>query len=373
MTFLILSSIPIQSGTGIRISNIARSLAEKGHAVAMTGIGPRPDGLEKVRYIKIPDMGNRALALLLSLAVNSVVCLMERPDVLFASKTLPNSVLPVLLCPGKGRIKMLDLDDLEYGYWAGTWLEPVLKSADRLFVRFFDKIAVHTGELRQYALKNLGAPENKLIFLRQGVRTSLFQGSSRDAGKRFGLEEKRIILYTAHLGVAAKGGLEFLFRGCREVLEEREDAVLLVVGSGDLAGQYKLMASRMGLEGRVIFAGGARHGEMPGYFASADVSVNYLEDTEANRCRSSIKVRESLAAGVPVVCNEAGSDLLQFRDYIYAYPTGSVEGFAEKLREALFRPDKQRIEDGREFVRKFWDWDFIISGFVEDLGIGNLV
>lgn len=367
MTFLILSSIPIQSGTGIRISNIARSLAEKGHKVVMTGIGPRPEGLEEVRYIKIPQTGNRALSLLVSMAVNSVAAMMEKPDVLFSSKTLPNSVLPTLFCSGKRIIKVLDLDDLESGYWAGTWLEPFLKFTDRLFVRFFHKIAVHTEELRQYALKNLGVREKNLIFLKQGVRFSLFQKKCGDARKRLGLEEKRIILYTAHLGIAAKGGLEFLFRGCREVLLEREDAILLVVGSGDRVHQYKLTVSQMGLEGKVVFVGGARYEEMPDYFSSADVSVNYLEDSEANRCRSSIKVRESLAAGVPVVCNAVGSDLVQFLDYIYAYPTGSVEGFAEKLNEALFRPDNKRIEAGKKFVGESWDWNFVISGFIEGL------
>jgi len=367
MTFLILTSIPIQSGTGIRISNIARSLAEKGHQVTLTGIGSRPAGLENVRYQKVPDSGNRVLTLLLSLFINLWAVMTHRAEVLLCSKALPNSALPAFFFLSGGTVKVLDLDDLEYGYWAGTWKGPVLRWMDRLMVRPFDRIAVHTGELRQYALNNLSLAPEKVIFLRQGVRFSHFQGKESDIKERLGLQAKKIILYTAHIGIAARGGLEFILQGCGDLLRERDIIHLLIIGSGDRMAQYKKMASEMGLGNKVLFAGGARYEAMPDFFAASDVSVNYLEDTEANRCRSSIKVRESLAAGVPVVCNIVGSDLARFRPYLYIYETGSTEGLRKRLEEALFHPQKKRIEEARRFLQTHWDWDLVVNDFLREL------
>ncbi len=367
MTFLILSSIPIQSGTGIRISHMARSLCRQGHAVTLTGIGQRPERLEEVRYIEIPFAKNRALALIFSLAVNFAFSATQRPDVVIASKTLPNSVLPVWFGLFKKRMKILDLDDLEYGYWVGTWLEPLLKFTDRLFTLPFDKIAVHTEELKEYAVQDLKISGEKIISLNQGVSFAFFQNRERTVRKRLGLEKKKVILYTAHLGAAAKGGLEFIFRGCRTIFEEIDNICLLVVGSGDRLSQYKFLSSKMGMEKKVFFTGGVRYQEMPDYFAAADVSVNYLDDTEANRCRSSIKVRESLAAGVPVVCNLVGSDLLRFREHLYAYATGSSEDFSEKLKDALYHPDEKRTEEGKNLIREQWDWDVITNGFLKEI------
>ena len=51
----------------------------------------------------------------------------------------------------------------------------------------------------------------------------------------------------------------------------------------------------------VRFAGAVPHARVPEFYALADVALNYLDDTEVNHHRASIKLREGLAAGVPVV------------------------------------------------------------------------
>jgi len=305
----------------------------------------------------------------MGLFVNFIVVLLNRPDFIIASKTLPTSCMPAILGKILGRKTILDIDDLEYGYWKGTKFEKPLRFFNRVFPKFFDRITTHTKGLENYIHEELGISKSRIIFLPQGIDYRMFKGVKTGLREKLGLRKKKVIVYTAHLGPAAK--LDVIFRILKNIIKKRGDLRLIVVGGGEYLDHYKKFAKSLGIETHVIFTGFVDHEDIPEYLAISDVAVNYLEGNLVNKYRSSIKVREYLASGIPVVCNVVSEDLEQFSKYLNSFETGNLKGMGRQILKAIEKPNKGKISRGKEFVKK-WDWDIIVKDFERKLRGENI-
>ena len=79
-----------------------------------------------------------------------------------------------------------------------------------------------------------------------------------------------------------------------------------MVGGGARLGEFRHRVAALGLDGSVELVGEVRPAEVPAYLAGADVAVAWATDRPVNLHRCSLKLREYLAAGLPVVCNDVG-------------------------------------------------------------------
>jgi len=318
INILIIPSITMKSGTGIRLQGLATSLG-KYHTVA---IGK-----------------------------------MKGPDIVIASKSLPQSCIPALL--KRKCVKILDFDDLEYSYHSGTWKEPILKWCDHFFPKRFDFITTHTEGLRQYLINDVGIERKKIIMLPQGVDYDMLQKTDHKTQKliknNYKLNGKKVLMWAGHRGVASTGLSMVVIMSSLVNAYQPINVRLFVVGSGIF---YNSPISAHTPE--------VPHEEMPDYFRCADVLVNYYDDTPANHMRSSIKIREALACGLPVITNLVGEIKDIFQPYVYELKKGDPEGFDKAVLKALESPDA-RTARGREFVRKNYDWKVVAAKFNKDL------
>ncbi len=328
MKFIIIPSVKIKSGTGLRLLGIAKALRKLGYKVEIA---------ETKRQKFFSDA-----------------------DIVFASKALWGSCIPSLFRKFfKKEFLILDIDDLEWGYWKRGVMKYLMILNDKFFPRFFDVITTHTLNLKKYIIKSLKVPERKIIFLPQGIDFSLFKNI------RWKPSKNKKIVYTAHLGVAA-WDIDIIFRVFKNVLHKEKDVTLQIIGSGPYLQYFKDLAEKMEISHAVEFLGYVEHEDIPGIISEASVAVNYLRDNFANQYRSSIKVREYLAVGIPTVCNVIG-DISLFKDYIYGFPTGKIKLFEKQLLKALNNPDKKKLEEGRKFIKEKVDWDVIIKNFEKEL------
>ncbi len=179
--------------------------------------------------------------------------------------------------------------------------------------------------------------------------------------KRYGIRETEpLVLFVGRL--VRHKGIEYLLQALRQV-----DARLLVVGGGDSAARLKGLASSLGLEEKVDFAGRVAESEKPEYFAACDVlvlpSVSRLE-------AFGIAALEAMACGKPVVV----SDVPGVREVI----TDGVEGLlAEPMSpEDIARKIDRLLENsqerermglaGRHKVEKSFTVEKVVDG-LEDL------
>jgi glycosyltransferase involved in cell wall biosynthesis len=325
MKVLIIPSTRMKSGTGIRLNGIAGSLRKHGFQVEIADT-------RKQKFF-------------------------SKADVVFASKSLIGSCIPSMFRKIFGRnLLVLDIDDLEWGYWQNNMMmKGMMKLSDKLFPRYFDAITTHTEELRRYITWELKVPEEKIIFLPQGIDFSMFSKVTWKPTK------PRKIVYAAHLGVAAMD-VDIILKVFKNVVAKEKDVRLQIIGSGTYLQHFKDMAHKMGIGGSVDFLGYVDHKNIPRILSQASVAVNYLRESLANKYRSSIKVREYLAVGVPTVCNIIGDTSL-FSKYVYGFRGGNLKDFETKILRALEKPDREMCRKGREFIKSNWQWEHVTDEF----------
>ena len=162
------------------------------------------------------------------------------------------------------------------------------------------------------------------------------------------LEEAEILLYLGRLAVEKNIG--FILRAFEQVLQQRPKARLLLVGRGPDQEALGLMATKMGLQDQVIFAGAIPYEEVPHVAAAADLFVfSSLTDTQG------LVLTEAMAAGTPVVALEAPGPKDVLAEGGGVVVPDDESRFAEAIIE-LLTDDTKREELGRaakEAVKRF--------------------
>jgi glycosyltransferase involved in cell wall biosynthesis len=357
MKILILPSIRLDSGTGLRLIGLADSLAELGHDVCLAGPGLQGK-LKHARYVEIKKRCGIKKIIFSTFSNIRLLKKMES-DVIIASKAHPVSCIPAIIAGGRAK-KILDFDDLEHAYWKNPLKRAFLKTMEKILPDFFDYITTHNEDLKAYLIENVGVPERKILLLPQGIDAKMFRKEKTGLSKKLGLEKKKTVLYAAHLGPAA-ADLGVVFEAIKNL---RDRATLLVIGDGIKLRYYKNLAREMGLD-NVVFTGHVKHEAMPQYLSIADAAVNFMRSSPANRCRASIKVREYLAFGLPTVCNIVGSDLKIFEEYVYPFRENDMRSFEKALLDAL-EDRAQKAGKAKNYMQR-WDWGTIAKAFEKQL------
>ena len=357
--WLILSSLTLSSGTGIRLKGIAKGLARHGHGVWLVGAGERDHCTVGVSYVQVGGSPHPLVTALKLFLTNLSAVIRIRPEYCIASKPLPHTVVPALLSRWLGAVTLLDFDDLESGYWRRRIWWPLFRLLERVSPRLFHFTCVHTEELAQEVTNRSGLHPNRVLRLNQGVDVALFSPRETEEAPA-----KPVILYAAHLGVAA-AGLHFILSGFRKVAEKGPDTILLVIGGGPLLPLFKKEAERLHLNGKVVFGGQMKHELMPEVMGLARAAVNYTPpENTASRYRASVKVREYLNMGLPVATNIVGSDLEPFSPFLEVFEAGNTESFARAVEQALARGWS---ENAQRELKNNWAWEVVVGKFLNQL------
>ncbi len=352
MRILMLSSVEHQSGSALRFRALAGALARRGHDVhllepVVPGTTPEtPAGVRRHPCPRLPVAPEWQAPLWAAHGAGAVLAL--KPEICWTLKALPNVWLPARLARRLGAHVAADLDDLDEAYYPEGLARRVVGGFFRAAAREADDVTTHTEPLRR-RIAELRGGRDDAIWVEQPVDAARFAGAAAPPGLRERLElgDGPVLLYAGHLGPASD--LAALLPAFRIVATERSDARLLVVGDGRDRARLEELAAETLPPGRVRFAGGVPHAEVAGYFALADVAANYLEDTEANRHRASIKLREALAAGVPVVTSRT-PDAERFAEFV-SFPEGpGAAAFAAAVLHALDAPRRDAAARGAAWL-----------------------
>ncbi|WP_138004393.1 glycosyltransferase family 4 protein [Halalkalirubrum salinum] len=248
----------------------------------------------------------------------------RRHDVVVTSTPPISTGAPGLVGSILGVPWIVDVRDLwidasiSLGYLrAGSRIERLSRRFQQKVLETADRISVTTpataATIRDRYGESLG---EKTLVLPNGVDTEQFQPAPEsdggtavvdatdpaDGSKVTATGERPVIVYTGNLGAAQD--LESCIRAMAHL--SRDDAVLRLVGSGDLESRLRALTDELGLEDCVEFAGTVDRAAIPHILATATIGIAPLADTEELAYAMPTKVYEYLACGLPTVTTGRG-------------------------------------------------------------------
>ncbi|MFQ6102611.1 MAG: glycosyltransferase family 4 protein [Anaerolineae bacterium] len=223
----------------------------------------------------------------------------------------------------------------------------------------------------------LGVPPQQVFYVPNGVSSA--QHAIRNTQPAAHDSRLTILLYTRFFEFPVSRVVEVL----RRVRERVPEARLLVVGKGLFGEEEELfrLAAQSGLTVThhvtrnafhvsrfthdVTYVGWVPSDALSTYFAQADVAIYPFDDTLVNRTKCAVKLRDLLAAGVPVVAEAVG----QNQEYIrhgetgWLVDPGDVASFAEAVVRLLEdRQLRERLgQAAARDVRERFAWGRLVE------------
>lgn len=394
ITFLLTQSLESPSGLG-RYWPLAKELARLGHQVTILALHHNYPALIRRHYVKegvtvyyvgqmhVRKTGNQKFYFntlqLLWISFWSILHLMWAAlrvptDVYHLGKPHPMNGLAVLLPYFlKRKPVYLDCDDYEAASnrFGGEWQRRIVAFFENNLPRLARGITVNTHFMAE-RLVSLGYPIERIVYVPNGVdRERFFMQKNeevfQDLCDALDLCGRKIVLYMGSMSLASHA-VDLLLESFACVMKAEPLAVLLLVGGGEDYETLRNSASALGLAGAVRFVGRVSPEQVPVYYQLADISVDPVRDTFAERARSPLKLFESWESGVPFVTADVGD-----RRRILGLPQagglavpGDKSSLAEVILSLLVDEAKcQHLQQlGWQRIEAFY-WNRLVSKFSE--------
>lgn len=294
--------LDLVGGTERGLVQLVNGLAARGHSITVYCSHPAPHVSAACSRVRVPTLGVGRLAEMWSLAwLGPRLAFRGGHDLVTGFARLLRQ--DVIRCAGGSHAGYLETLAATDPFMRGAVrrCHPHHRSILAIERRQyqpgrFRKVCAISGVVKADLMRTYGVPENAIRVIYDGVDTERFHPRLREIHRAavraaHGIPaEARCLLFVGN-GFRRKG-LETLLRA----LAVGPDPALyvLVAGTDPDAGRYRELAGRLGVAGRVVFAGAVADPER--FYAAADALVlPAIQEAFGN------VVLEALATGLPVV------------------------------------------------------------------------
>ncbi len=303
------------------------------------------------RYPVIPKVGMSVAPFLLYRAMRPVLARMlaegARFDVIDAHYVYPDGVAAVWLGQHFGLPVVVTARGTDVS------LIPQFRIPRRLIqgaIRGAAALVTVSAALKT-ALVALGAPDDKVTVLRNGVDTALFRPPADRDAARATLGLTRPTLISVGLLIERKGHDRTI-----EAMAQLPGFDLLIAGEGPERDNLLALINRLGLSDRVRLLGARPHAELPALYGAADASV-----LSSSREGWANVLLESMACGTPAVASNIWGNPEVVQEIAAGVITeaNTPDGIAAAVRR-LFDGMRPRGET-RAYAERF-GWDETTDG-----------
>ncbi len=242
------------------------------------------------------------------------------------------------------------------------WIKIFLKSVDKF-------ICVGNETVRIAKEKNI--PENRLVFIPNGIDTNKFLGehSQEELERIIGekLNGRKTILTTGRLAVHK--GVDWF---CENVMPKMGDNVIYIIaGDGEKKDEIRKIIERNNLKSKVKLLGYVSDNDRDILYNTADVYVKPNIKIEGTMEGFGIVAIEAASCKIPVIASnlEGLKDAIKDGQNGFLVEPYSTEGYVKKINELLadenFR--KNFGEKAREYVVENFTWEKISKRYLEEI------
>lgn len=382
MRILILTQhFPPERGAVRRLFEFAKIFKEGGHKVtALTAMPNYPDGILPERYrgrffvrekldgldvcrsFVLPAPNSRPgmrmigfITFLFSSIINSFRIKGGFDLVIASSPPVTTPVAGYIISKLRGARFVLEVRDLQpesgvqFGNLNETLFTKVIRKVMLFLYKRADKIVCATQGITDY-LKACDLPESRITTVKSGVGENFIYGHANGVRKRFGWENKFLVVYSGTLGLVRP--LETIVESAR-LLAEDKDIHFAFVGDGQKREELERLASEYNLS-NVSFTGLQPLEEIPYFLRASDILVECLKEVEVARMAVPSKMFEYMAAAKPILlgCPDGeATTLLNTAGGSITYKTSDADDLAQKIRSL-----KSGSIDGVDLGRRYHEY-----------------
>lgn len=213
------------------------------------------------------------------------------------------------------------------------------EAIDKLFLRGFDAV-IPVSRMLKEELMACGIHENRIRVIANGINGDGFSNvSERESARRKAAEgigiSERVILSVGRL--SAEKGHAILLAAFSSVVKAIPNARLVLVGDGPERMKLVAEAGRLGVAGKVVFAGFRKDASALPMIADLFVLPSLMEGMP-------LALMEAMACGVPVVATRVGavSELTGSNEYGLLVEPGDPEALRQAILSVFAAPEQAR-------------------------------
>jgi PEP-CTERM/exosortase A-associated glycosyltransferase len=377
-------SLPLHDGYSFRSMNILKEQRKRGWLpVALTspkheeGLQKECSGRETIEgftFYRSGATGKIALPLISEIALMYtfsrrilVVARQENVDILHAHSPILNAI-PALWA---GRKLGLPVVYEIRAFWEDAAVDQgsckewglryrLTRYLETWVCKKADHIAILCNGLKDDLVKR-GIPANKITPVFNGVNADAFKPCSVDVEyqRSWGLEGKKVIGFIGSF--YRYEGLDLLVKSFAQLARQNNDAMLLMVGGGEMAAELTALTSSLNLTDRVVMPGRIPHERVPGVYAMIDILAYPRYSMRLTELVTPLKPLESMAMGKVVVASDVGGhkELIADGKTGVLFTSGDENALATTLAELLADESRRRQleKNGLEWVREQHTWE----------------
>jgi PEP-CTERM/exosortase A-associated glycosyltransferase len=381
-------SIPLHSGYTFRTAALLREQRARGWQTfhltspkqgAAAQLHESVDGLEFFRTPKVPPSPGvpvlnevgliRALAQRLQQVVEQV-----RPDIIHAHSPVLNA-LPALSVGRRNRIPVVY--EIR-AFWEDAAVDH--GSTREGSLRYRATRALETHAIRQAGhvfticeglradIVARGIPSGKVTVIPNAVDIDGFQlAQPADPAlqARWGLQGRTVLGFIGSF--YAYEGLDLLVSAMPQLVQQRPDVCLLLVGGGPQESALKAQVQMLGLADRVVFTGRVPHAEVNRYYDLIDVLAYPRHSMRLTELVTPLKPLEAMAQGHLFVASDVGGhkELIRHGETGWLFKADDREALAAAVLDMLAHRDRwpQLRANGRRFVEDVRNWRNSVANY----------
>lgn len=213
----------------------------------------------------------------------------------------------------------------------GEWMTRGYLRATRFVNRWVSSVVANSTAVKELTVAKEGLPADRVQVVLNGIDPERYRRAAPAPEIR---EQNRLPAGDRVVGIVAnfrpmKHHETFLL-AAGELLKTRGDVTFLLVGCGPTMAEMEALAGRLGISGRVVFAGA--RGDVGDLLSTMDVGVNSSEQEGLSNA-----IMEYMAAGLPSVVAAAGGNPDLITDGLegYLFPLGDWRALAALLLKLL--------------------------------------
>ncbi|WP_310565127.1 TIGR04063 family PEP-CTERM/XrtA system glycosyltransferase [Hydrogenophaga sp.] len=206
-----------------------------------------------------------------------------------------------------------------------------------------------------------GIPSAKVTVIPNAVDVEGFQlAQPADPAlqARWGLQGRTVLGFIGSF--YAYEGLDLLVAAMPQLVQQRPDLCLLLVGGGPQEAALKAQVQMQGLTDRVVFTGRVPHAEVNRYYDLIDVLAYPRHSMRLTELVTPLKPLEAMAQGHLFVASDVGGhkELIRHGETGWLFKADDRDALAAAVLDMLAHRDRwpQLRDNGRRFVEEVRNW-----------------